>query len=134
MEKILSIEEVIDSRESEDYYGWDGYKITTSQQSIFLLIDNSQNCCESWGYMVSEDDLSYFIGAELLSIERVKEDGEIIESLKSAQPRYDNGDAVFVNVNTSRGKLQFALYNHHNGYYGHTVSISSKQVSFTEWV
>lgn len=34
--------------------------------------------------------------------------------------------AMFINVETTRGLLQFAAYNEHNGYYGHDVLLVSK--------
>ena len=38
----------------------------------------------------------------------------------------DAGSAMFINVETTRGLLQFAAYNEHNGYYGHDVLLVSK--------
>ena len=38
----------------------------------------------------------------------------------------DAGSAMFINVETTRGLLQFAAYNEHNGYYGHEVKLVSK--------
>jgi len=35
----------------------------------------------------------------------------------------DCGDAVFLNIRTNRGNLQFAVYNAHNGYYGHSAYV-----------
>jgi len=38
---------------------------------------------------------------------------------------YDDDDkatsTMFINIDTSEGLLQFAAYNSHNGYYGHSV-------------
>ena len=38
----------------------------------------------------------------------------------------DAGSAMFINVETTNGLLQFVAYNEHNGYYGHEVKLVSK--------
>lgn len=38
----------------------------------------------------------------------------------------DAGSAMFINVETTKGLLQFVAYNEHNGYYGHEVKLVSK--------
>lgn len=38
----------------------------------------------------------------------------------------DAGSAMFINVETTKGLLQFVAYNEHNGYYGHDVLLVSK--------
>ena len=42
------------------------------------------------------------------------------------QEDLDAGSAMFINVETTKGLLQFAAYNEHNGYYGHGVKLVSK--------
>lgn len=42
------------------------------------------------------------------------------------------GEAMFINFETSKGTLQFTLYNSHNGYYGHTAKVISKRPGNTE--
>jgi hypothetical protein len=37
---------------------------------------------------------------------------------------------MFVNIDTSRGRLQFVAYNAHNGYYSHEATVSSKQLHY----
>lgn len=109
--------------------GWsayDGYAIETERQTIYVLIDNYQSCCESWGYLASDDDLSAFIGAELREMAVVDEalNTRMVEAGRSL----DEGGIVFVNFVTDRGVLQLACYNGHNGYYGHEVHILSQQI------
>lgn len=41
----------------------------------------------------------------------------------------EEGDFVFINLETNKGTLQFVLYNSHNGYYGHCSSITSTQLT-----
>ncbi len=125
MEKIIKIEE------EGNYY--DGYKIHTNSQVIEIGISNNQNCCETWGYMVSEDDLSFFIGSKIQSISltdtalntRIVVDD--VEEGLSIEKR-----VMFVTLETDRGPLQFAVYNTHNGYYGHDAFVKSKQLNHNE--
>ena len=102
---------------SEDFY--EGYIITTEKQVIQVLIDNGAYCCEQFGSVCSNDNFEDFIGAELNSV-YVSDvnlmNHEVLNDL------YE-GDAIFVNLETSQGKLQFAVYNCHNGYYGHQVLV-----------
>jgi hypothetical protein len=104
----------------------DGFKITTDKQEILIGIQNEQNCCEDWGFFLSEDCLNYFIGSELLDIELV-DDCWNVEKLKGKYgDKEDN--YMFVNFITSQGVLQFTAYNNHNGYYGHYAVIKSHQL------
>lgn len=114
-----------------EYKGMEGYKIVTDKQEILILINNSQQCCEEWGYeacsekgiLETQDDLDDYIGAEILDIEIVDTEKDIYKSLTDKVYRFYSSNAEFVNVKTSKGKLQFAVYNAHNGYYGHKIYI-----------
>ena len=121
METILKIEETT-------FDGKDGFIVTTNKQSIKLGIDNGQCCCENWGYFISEDDTSDFIGANLIDI-------KITDTLlKPSEDEFNvndiyEGDVMFVNIETNKGLLQFVAYNEHNGYYGHEACVLSKQLT-----
>lgn len=114
-----------------EYKGMEGYKIVTDKQEILILINNSQQCCEEWGYeacsekgiLETQDDLDDYIGAEILDIEIVDTEKDIYKSLTDRVYRFYSSNAEFVNIKTSKGKLQFAVYNAHNGYYGHKIYI-----------
>ena len=149
-EIILNIEELDNVGESgrKDYdpdrdrhaYGYDGFKITTNKQEILLLIDNHQSCCERWGIITSED-LEYpdttggVIGEKLLGVTViVGSDYNSVnipintEFLKNTEYcAVDIEEAVFINLKTSKKDIQFAVYNSHNGYYGHMVRIKCKK-------
>ena len=101
--------------------GYDGYKVSGTKEDIYLLIDNGQSCCEDWGYFSTEDDTSQFIGAEILGIELTDTSlkTEPIEQIKYL----DCGGVQFVTFKTSKGIFQLAVYNAHNGYYGHGVYV-----------
>jgi hypothetical protein len=131
-ETIQAIEEVFNIEEGR-WSQYDGFKITTSEQEILLLISNDQSCCESWGYFLSEDDFDKFIGAELREVSIT--DTNLTSRQVGRDVPYegdnisvDEGDVMFVNLNTNKGVLQFVAYNAHNGYYGHTARVVSKQL------
>ena len=128
--EIIKLIEYFQPFEGE-YKGMEGYKIVTDKQEILILINNSQQCCEEWGYeacsekgiLETQDDLDDYIGAEILDIEIVDTEKDIYKSLTDKVYRFYSSNAEFVNVKTSKGKLQFAVYNAHNGYYGHKIYI-----------
>lgn len=125
METILKIEET-------SFDGKDGFIITTDEQSIKLGIDNGQSCCENWGYFMSEDDTSDFIGSKLIDI-------KITDELLKPNDNFDvndiyEGGVMFVNLETDKGLLQFVAYNEHNGYYGHEACVISKQRNESDYL
>lgn len=143
METIEQIIEVEDEQMARTSWSkGDGYKIVTDQQEITLLISNGQDCCEDWGYLLTEDEADKYIGAELLGIELTDLNRTNHTFADWREEGYDGpnnisldaGDVMFVDIKTSKGTLQFAAYNGHNGYYGHTVEIVSNQLSFTKGV
>ena len=74
--------------------------------------------------------MNEFIGAELLDI-KVVDTALNVESVKKELPYgHDGGDTMFVNLETDKGTLQLAVYNDHNGYYGHSAILKSKQVTY----
>lgn len=122
-EKITKIEEV---------YRWVdecvGFKVTTDTREFFVLLNDDAHCCERWGTIMSEDNPQEFVGADL--IDAYVTDSQLkrgmIEPFLHAEDdrRYDrNMHLLFVNFDTSKGTLQFVLYNAHNGYYGHLARV-----------
>ena len=126
-EIIQAITEATFSPKKESWATMDGFKIITDKQEIRMGIFNSQCCCESWGFFMSEDDLSQFIGAELHGI-------EVVDTCLKSEKMEDlyEGGTMFVNFSTNRGLLQFTAYNSHNGYYGHEAVIESEQLSYSD--
>lgn len=149
-EIILSISEFFDRQMNNLTY--DGFEIQTNEQTIILAIDNVTQCCEDVGYFMTNDDLNEFIGAILLDIDYV--DGDLkVHTVKKQYTMQDNQGtihncacdeyfvdikrniqmndfqnyAMFVNLHTSAGKLQFVAYNAGNGYYGHDFRLISRQ-------
>ena len=111
-EIIKSIEEINDA--------WEGFQVTTSKRTIRVCIDNDQSCCESWGHLASDDDLQQYVGAKLLSVASV----DNAFNSRTDPGDIDEGSISFVDFVTSRGKFQLAVYDNHNGYYGHSVEIT----------
>jgi hypothetical protein len=101
----------------------DGYKVVTDKHTYHILISNGQSCCENWGYMSSEDDLDYFVGAELLEVNLT--DTELNKGKLDKQNVWiGDGGVQFVDFVTDKGTLQLAVYNGHNGYYGHSILVA----------
>ena len=119
-EKIKSIDEVSGFKVD------DGYEVVTDKQTIRVGIYNGQDCCENWGYVQSEDDLSGMVGADLIDIKLT--DTALGNVVAPASEVYE-GDVMFVDFITSAGTFQLACYNSHNGYYGHHAVVVSRQLN-----
>lgn len=121
--KIKSIEEVYDVKPKSSWCEMDGYKIETENHTFYVLIDNGQCCCEDWGYFSSEDDYRRFINSELKEINLT--DTSLNKKVLDEKDIYlDAGGIQFVDFVTSEGVFQLAVYNGHNGYYGHNILIT----------
>ena len=128
-EKIINITEEIFEL-SEKYY--EGYVIETDKQKIKIGISNVQNCCEDFGYFMTNDNIENFIGTDLFEIQIVDTalNNKKIEEIKN-NTGYNNDsiNIMFVNFETSNSTLQFTVYNAHNGYYGHNAVVVSEQLN-----
>ena len=60
--------------------------------------------------MLNDEDTAYFVGADI---------------------SVSYGGIMFVNFVTSKGVMQFVLYNEHNGYYGHDVHVGKMVADVT---
>jgi hypothetical protein len=119
MPKIVDITDGEFSHGTGYSTGYDGYVVTLSNSTqIKIGVSNSPDCCEQWGYFSTDDDPQRFIGAEFLGLERT-EAGQI--AVPGHAYGLDGGDTMFVDVLTDQGKLRLAVYNAHNGYYGHSA-------------
>lgn len=107
------------------YGEYDGYLIKTDEHEYHILIDNGQSCCESWGYFSSEDEFDDFIYKELKEVRLT--DTALNQKLFNDNFPYGlyEGGIQFVDfVMVDGDVLQFAVYNEHNGYYGHSILIA----------
>lgn len=77
--------------------------------TVLNIKDVGQSCCES-RYMNCDDDLDFYIGSTLLTVEL----GDSSEEDKD----YGYTEIQFLKIGTSKGTFTVANYNEHNGYYG----------------
>lgn len=112
----------------------EGFRVRTSKHVFLVLIDNEQSCCESWGHIHSADDLADFLGAGLTEVRLTDTacNTQIIERSGSGKYGFDGGGIQFVDFITNKGKLQLAVYNSHNGYYGHGIVVAVDDVPLHE--
>lgn len=130
MEEILKIEESTFKTRNDSWMTFEGYQIITNTQIIQIGISNGQSCCEQFGCIITNDDISEFIGSNLISISIVD---TVLNNKKIDEIEYlDCGGTMFVNIETNNGLLQFVAYNSHNGYYGHESVLVSKQLNHKE--
>jgi hypothetical protein len=87
----------------------DALHFTFEDGTKIKLADEGQSCCEN-RYMRTDDDLSYFVGAELRGAE--------VNEAPSAECEYDSHDVEFLVVHTDKGDFTMSSHNEHNGYYG----------------
>ena len=120
MSKILNIEEVYNVNFNDDNYPcYDGFRIETEDEEMYFLINNFQSCCENWGtYLYTPEDLKEYVGVEYLGYDE-KNCCEIENHLENEYVHPD--ETCFLNIHTSKGTIDFAVYNSHNGYYSHGV-------------
>lgn len=108
------------------YSSMDGYKVVTDKHIYHVLIDNVQSCCETWGYLSSEDDFEQFIGSELIEVKLT--DTALNQTVVANSGYYEGrGGIQFVDFITTVGVLQLAVYNGHNGYYGHEIIVAKDE-------
>jgi hypothetical protein len=102
---------------------YDGYRVITDTHEIVCYIDNYHQCSEEFGYILTEDEISQFIGSKLLKCEHVDTDcnKEQLINIVNFNDYDECIDTMFIDFVTSNGLLQFVAYNAHNGYYGHKV-------------
>lgn len=125
MPKILSmkyVEDVTIPHASTYADHWEGVEVQmTGDHTLYVVIDNEQQCCERSGCQLMENegyvdippDWQTFVGAEYLGIH--------------TDSRYDDDDYatrnMFVDIMTDMGTATIHLYNAHNGYYGHACRV-----------
>lgn len=135
---ITEIEVFYDESNSKyDFIKYDGFRIKTTNGNVEIGIENNLNCCESFGTMASNDNFSDFYGAEILEIKYTRENNKLLETfeLKLSEQCIELQDILFITLETTKGTLQFAVYNVHNGYYGHDCYVSCdfiKEMNFEE--
>lgn len=88
----------------------DMLRFSFSDGFLMDVYDDGQSCCEH-RYITTDDDLSQYIGATLVSIE-IADGGETVSE-------YDEVHQIqFLRVSTSTGMFVCETHNEHNGWYG----------------
>lgn len=120
--KIQEIKEITDLSGKtlnilSDHSNYEGYHIKTDLKEFFILINNSSSCCE-------------FVGATVLNVKYIDNaDFQDCELTKKQAGKYiDVFDCAFIDFKTDQGTLQFAVYNSHNGYYGHDIHVIERDI------
>lgn len=118
--KLLSIDEVT---HTINHYSFDGYKLTTSNSTILVLIDSHHQCCEYFGYICTDDNPNQFIGKTLTEIRTTDTDlrNEIIKELDLID--HMTGIQFVTFIFADGAQFQLAVFNEHNGYYGHDIKV-----------
>lgn len=75
--------------------------------------DDGRSCCES-RYMSTDDDLSSFVGAKVVSLEAVEGPDIPCEGESYGEVH----ETMFVKLETTMGTITLVTHNEHNGYYG----------------
>ena len=127
--------EIIEQINEIDNNGrYDGYEVVTNKQKISLVIDNVQRCCEKWGYFWCNDNTEEFVGSVLSDV-------KVVDTALNEQTYKDNSEGgvyedcvMFVNLETSKGTLQFVAYNDHRGYYGHTAKVIAENFNYEAYL
>lgn len=126
MDTIRYIKEVYGVELPREYSSWEGYEFKVGIDVYHFLIEGGQQCCERSGYFDTSYDLEDFAGAKLLSLDIVNTGLGVVDLLEK-HVGFEFHDVeenvMFVNLNTDAGLLQLAVYNSHNGYYGHDVVV-----------
>lgn len=86
-----------------------GQLIISFEDTTLYLKDDAQSCCET-RYMSTDDELEYYVGAELRGVRVQEGDGE--------ESEWDCHDTEFLLIDTSIGTFTMVNHNEHNGYYG----------------
>lgn len=114
IQSILSVDSI--KHPTGSWCDLEGFVIKTDKQEILVGISNDHSCCEHFGSISSEDKFDDFIGAQLLDVKLT--DTALNSKVLAVMSELYEPNTMFVDINTSKGSLQFVLYNSHNGYYG----------------
>lgn len=134
--QIIEIKEVSGVTIGKSSATYDGYRVELDTGIVIqLLIDNRQNCCETWGYLYTPDPISTFLFADVYSwedkttpiaVDAVANELDISNKIVPST-------AQFITFNTSVGELTFAVYNVHNGFYSHGAKLIINGEVEDEW-
>ena len=111
---ILEINDNYSIKKNYNYL--EGLNIVTDKGNITLVISMDSQCCERYDalFLETPDNLANYIGATIFSVEDVC-------TSNACEPSDDYCSETQLKITTSKGVLQYAVYNAHNGYYSHAT-------------
>lgn len=92
---------------------WIGYDIVTERQTISVMIEDGQLCCEDYGVDITEMDI---LGREVQEV-------KWFSTKKWRDYVYGNRHEAIVLVKTNEGPILVTAWNAHNGYYSHRYKV-----------
>lgn len=129
MSNLGKVQSIRECYWQKGWFTFEGYEIITDSHTFKVLIENRQQCCENWGYFSSNDEpFERFIGKKLMDV-RLTDTALNTKTLDELGLCFDSRlvecDIQFVDFVFSDGDvLQLAVYNEHNGYYGHDILVT----------
>lgn len=114
---------------SKSYGNADGVRLVfTDGTQLEFGINMVSDCCERFDYLHSDIVPEEFVGAKLLKVEEIDTWPKSI-SIPASAVRYDNphevdcdgGGYQAIRILTTKGEMEFVVYNSHNGYYSHNT-------------
>lgn len=102
------MENIIESCNIEEFCG----SIVTNRYKLSWVFDEEAQCCESYGSEISEKSIreDQLVGANMYNY-AIEEDHS-----------YENQECDLI-IRTSEGNYVHHFYNHHNGYYSHSLCV-----------
>lgn len=90
--------------------------MSDKSKNISASITSHSQCCEEFGVEITSNS-SKFLNSEYISV-----------CVNNDNIDFSKSSSVDVNIETSVGTLTITLYNMHNGYYPHGVSITAENI------
>lgn len=92
------------------------------ENDVLVGYDNSQSCCEDFGYHFTESVPSD-IEVAIPDLENYKFDTEFFQEVSDEGSRYE----AYFKITDGTNVRFLCIYNSHNGYYSHGFSFSNKE-------
>lgn len=116
-EKIISCKEILIDKNRTEY---GGYLIKTKSQTIEILLDTFNTCCETADCVLCDNVDNY--NKEPLNTDLLE--NKILKTVHLEDFDRDFPSIVVVLTMENNEKYYIVLYNVHDGYYPHSYSIS----------
>jgi hypothetical protein len=107
----------------EDKDGYSSSLNIIDENNVIVGFDLNSSCCEEFGYKIGEVDRCQ----EVLDADNDRLTGYVIDIesfVENLNGSDEGGELCFDCIKEGAETIKFALYNYHNGYYGHGWSLS----------